>query len=390
MATVSKRGNSYRIRVSLGYDNQGKQVVETKTYRPEPHMSQKQIEKEVKRQSVLFEEECKKNIEKSNKTKDTLAVLDIENLTFAEYHKIWFKNYVELKLKKQTICNYHNASLRVLAAFGDMPLSAITPTHCQKLVSNLHEAGLSVSTIKRHILVLSGVLGYAVKKRLLDYNVASTVDFPKQPRKTKNIYTIEEVKEFLEALNRESEKNMIFIAFFTLAIYTGARRGELLGLTWKDIDFEKHLVSISKAYYYSSYHKENYIDTTKTVSSERTIKISEKCTFVLKKLYQWKKDNNIICDESSYLFSKPTGKIIDVRSPIRFLKTFCKKNGLRETTIHGFRHLAASIMIAEGVDVVSVQSVLGHSSPNTTLNIYSHAFKDAKEKVSVAIISALE
>ena len=105
MATITKRGNTYRIRTSCGYTVDGKQVVKSMTYKPREGMSEKQIEKEVRRQAVLFEESCKKG----------QAVTAAKFETFA---REWFRDCAELKLKRLTLCNYHRMEKRVYAALG--------------------------------------------------------------------------------------------------------------------------------------------------------------------------------------------------------------------------------------------------------------------------------
>lgn len=105
MATITKRGNTYRIRTSCGYSVDGKQVVKSMTYRPREGMSERQIEKEVNKQAVLFEESCKKG--------QTVTAAKFE--TFA---REWFKDYAELKLKRLTLCAYHNMEKRTYAALG--------------------------------------------------------------------------------------------------------------------------------------------------------------------------------------------------------------------------------------------------------------------------------
>ena len=102
MATIRKRGNTYQIRVSCGYDILGNQVIQNKTWTPDKDMTPKQIEKELNRQAILFEEAC-------NSGYQNTAV------KFQDFAQEWFKVYAETKLKTQTIRNYHNCEKKVYA-----------------------------------------------------------------------------------------------------------------------------------------------------------------------------------------------------------------------------------------------------------------------------------
>jgi len=374
MATITKRGDTYRIRASFGYNLQGKQIIRSMTYKPKPGMTQKQIEKELQRQAVLFEESSKEDAVRASSIK------------LEEFMRQWFNDYADLKLKKITICSYHNMEGRIYSNLGHLHIDQLEPMDIQRFVSKMVDENLSADTIKNHIRLVSNVLNYGIKKRVLKYNPCTTVDYPRAIKRVKTIYTVEEAKQFLELLHQEDEKKMPYIAFFTLLAYTGARKCEILALHWQDIDFDKSTLSINKGYSYSAYHKESYIDTTKTLSSVRVIKLSTVPIEMLKKLQIWQ--SYLI--ESERLFVDIKNKPMSPWSPNRFLKRFCHRHGLKEVTPHSFRHFAASSMINNCVDVVSVQVVLGHSQPSTTLNLYSQAFKNANSKAANAIATALE
>ena len=100
MATIQKRNNTYRIRVSSGYDIHGKQIMHTRTWKPEPHMTERQIKKELERQAVLFEEEC-------------ASGLAAKPIKFEELMNSWFKECAELRLKPNTITGYHSMEPRI-------------------------------------------------------------------------------------------------------------------------------------------------------------------------------------------------------------------------------------------------------------------------------------
>ena len=124
MATVRKRGKSYQIRVSCGYDSLGNQVVQTKSWTPEKGMTAKQIEKELNRQMVLFEEECTKGYQSTA-------------VKFQDFAEEWFRQYAEVKLKAQTVHSYRNCEKKVYKALGHLRMDKITPRTIQKFIAKL-------------------------------------------------------------------------------------------------------------------------------------------------------------------------------------------------------------------------------------------------------------
>ena len=167
----------------------------------------------------------------------------------------------------------------------------------------------------------------------------------------------------------------------------------MLGLEWKDIDFDNNVVSINRAYYYSPYYKECFTDTPKTETSRRSLKMPDHVMNILKDYQEWKNGQKEICGgswvDTDRLFTSWNGEPMNPSTPDYFLRRLCKRRGLRVVTIHSFRHFNASVLINSGVDVVTVQTALGHSTPATTLNIYSHNFSNAQTRAMEAIANAI-
>ena len=283
MATIRKRGNSYQIRVSCGYDTNGNQVEQSMTWKPEPGMTEKQIEKELNRQAVLFEEACLNG-------HITAAI------KFQDFSEQWFREYAEIKLKPQTIRSYHFLEKRVYTAIGYMRMDKITTRTIQKFISQLAEekkynskskviGKLSPKTIKNYIAFISAVFNYAVKMQMLSINPCKNVTLPPANPKEREVYTIEEVQHMLELFKNESDANLKYVIFFTLAAFTGLRRGELLGLEWKDFDWDNNLMTVVRT---SEWTKERgiYTDTPKTKSSRRILKLPDELMQELKEYKQ--------------------------------------------------------------------------------------------------------
>ncbi|MCL2638493.1 MAG: site-specific integrase [Oscillospiraceae bacterium] len=265
MATTQKIGNSYKISVSHGYNMHGKQVRQTKTWKPPENMTAKQIERELNRQAVLFEEECKSG--------KTTAVIKFES-----FARRWFEEVAELKLKRRTIVNYRGLETRVYKAIGHLRMDRITPREIQRFISDLcngerldnRTRKLSPKTVKNHVSFISTVFSYAMKMQIVKDNPCRMAELPRAEEVEREVYTIEEAQKFLDCLQKQPIEEFQHIAFFTLAIFTGLRRGELLGLEWKDIDFNRGIISVKRT---SNYTNADgiYTDTPKNRRSRRSL-----------------------------------------------------------------------------------------------------------------------
>ena len=384
MATIKKRSDSYLIRVSCGYDIKGRQIVRSMTWKPEKTMKRGQIEKELNRQAVMFEEKCSKGYQNSS----------VKFETFAEQ---WFEEYAKPNLRNTTYERLLTLRKRVYAAIGHLKMDKITPRHIQMFVNSMSEKGANVrngnplapKTIRHNLELVSDVFSYAVKIGIAKENPCSKVTLPKNNQPEKKIYTANDICRLLSLLNNEPLK---YRAFFNLMVCSGFRRGEMLGLEWKDVDFENNIISVRRTSNYTS-AKGTYTDTTKTKRSQRTLKLPQSVMDILKELRKEQRAQAEKCGdkwvESDRLFTKWNGEPMYNGQPYSWLQKFCKENELPFYGIHSFRHTFASLLVNQGVDIVTVSGALGHSSVSTTGNIYCHILEQAQAKVSSAVSEAL-
>ena len=385
MATIQKRNNSYSIRVSCGYDTRGKQIIRSMTWKPEEGMTPKQIEKELKRQTVLFEESCMKGFQ-------TKAI------KFEAFAEEWFNEYAKINLRNTTYERLLQLRGRIYPAIGHLRMDKITPRHIQAFVNSLSQEGanertgkpLAPKTIRHNLSFISNIFTYAAKMGVVSDNPCSKVTIPKNEVKEKQIYTPEEVEKFLTLLNDEPLK---YRTFFYLMIYSGFRRGEMLGLEWKDVDFENNVISVRRTSNYTA-KKGVYTDTTKTKKSQRTLKFPQ---FIMDMLKEYKAEQDAealrLGDrwvETDRLYVKWDGRPMQNGTPYFWLGEFCEKHDLPFYGLHSFRHLFCSLLVNQGVDIVTVSGAMGHSTVSTTSNIYCHTIQQAQAKVSEAITNALD
>ncbi len=384
MATIQQRGNSYLIRVSCGYDSKGKQIIQSMTWKPDEKMTPKQVEKELNRQAVMFEEACMHGFQS-------------KAIKFVELAEEWFEEYAKPNLRNTTYERLLQLRKRIYGAIGHLRMDKITPRQIQFFVNSLAKDGanertgkpLAPKTIRHNLSLISDVFSYAVRMGVVSDNPCTKVTIPKGEQKEKQIYTPAEVKRFLELLENEPLKYRVF---FNLLIYSGFRRGEMLGLEWKDVDFENNIISVRRTSNYTG-QRGIYTDTTKTKRSQRTLKFPQEIMDLLK-VFKTQQDAEAERIGSKWvytdrLFVKWNGEPMNNQTPYGWLNEFCKKNNLPFYGIHCFRHLFASLLVNQGVDIVTVSGALGHSAVSTTSNIYCHILQDAQAKVSEAVSNAL-
>ncbi len=348
-------------------------------------MTKKQIEKELNRQAVMFEESVNHGFKTSA-------------MKFQELAEEWFENYAKNALRSTTYERMLQLTHRVYPAIGHLRIDKITARHLQGFVNSLAKEGanektgkpLAPKTIRHNLSFISDVFSYAVRMGLVSDNPCRKVTIPKGEVKEKQIYSQEEMAHLLTAIHGEPLK---YKAFFFLIAYSGFRRSEMLGLEWKDIDFENNIISIKRTSNYTS-ERGIYTDTTKTKRSKRVLKISPYIMGILKELKNEQDEEALRLGdkwvETDRLYTKWNGLPMQNGTPYFWLGEFCEKHDLPFYGLHSFRHLFASLLVNQGVDIVTVSGALGHSTVSTTSNIYCHMLEEAQAKVSEAVSAALD
>ena len=233
----------------------------------------------------------------------------------------------------------------------------------------------------------------AVKWNLIPYNPAKRIDPPKTETKSREIYTVEQLYQFQEALEDEPLK---YRSLASLALTCGLRREELFGLQWKHIDLEKRTVEIEQACVYTK-ATGTIIKGTKNQKSTRLVTFPNAILPILKQYKAEQLSKRLSLGENwagaelpedDYVFTKWDGKLGFPYSMNKWLDRFVVAHNLQRITPHVFRHMAATYLITAGHDIRTVSGKLGHSQPSTTMNIYSHLM-EAAEKETANTMDAL-
>jgi len=386
MAHIVKRGKSYTVRVSCGYDINGKQIFKNKTFRPPEGLTAKQEKKALDEFVLDFERQAKLG-----------RVLD-GNIRFVEFCEKWFKDYGEKNLQLKTLQRYKEFAARCNQAIGNIKLEDIRPHHLNDFYSNLAEPGmnkrtggfLSPKTIQEHHRFISKVLNTAVQWQIIYENPATRATPPKVKQAEILYLDEEQAKMVITALEQEEQK---YKTALILAIYSGLRRGELCGLKWQDIDFEGRIISVKRTLQYLAsiglYEKE-----PKTKSSLRSMKLPSEIFHLLKEHRAWQDEqrtaHGTAWEDNDYILTQQDGKPMHPDTLTDFFSKLAKKLSLpKGISFHSLRHTSATLLIAGGMSPRTVASRLGHAQVSTTMNIYSHQLQSADAKAAEVLSDML-
>ena len=447
-----KRGTTYRFIVSCGFDAFGKRVMRKKTWKPPQGMTARQIQKAVQRAAIDFERSVEQGYVLDNRqtfAEYAAYVLDMKERTGAKTKTL--DRYRELMIRINS-CIGHikladlrpqhlNSFYKNLAEPGirigscsakakvDMVawlkknkvsrgklaekagISAATVGIAVKGESIKEEKALAIAkamgkkvdevfrveknmepladkTILEHHRLISTILAQAEKEMLVPYNAAAKATPPRINKKDPNYFQPETISTILEALESEPLKWRLITH---LLIVTGCRRGEIMGLKWEKVDFENSRVKIDRALV-SSKSKGVFEETTKT-SDIRHLSLPRETMDLLR---QHKREqlrlqlaNGDRWIHTGYVFTQDNGDHMSPDSITGWLKDFSARHDLPHINPHAFRHTVASVLLANGTDIVTVSKQLGHASIATTENFYSHIIEENKSKASGCIADVL-
>ncbi|MFI5830819.1 tyrosine-type recombinase/integrase [Streptomyces sp. NPDC051578] len=237
-------------------------------------------------------------------------------------------------------------------------------------VSECCQKQLSALTVTYVHSVLKSALEHAVREDELPRNVARNVKATThQPRRFRPL-TAAEARQFLDAARADR-----LHALYELALRTGLRRGELLGLHWEDLDLNSGTASIRRSLQRTRTGGLTHLPT-KTRASERSIALPTECIHFLKEHKQQQDMDRKAADsawqDSGLVFTTPTGRPLDPANLTRRFRSFLDRAGLRRIRFHDLRHSTATLLLEQGVDLVVIKELLGHAHIGVTAGVYAH------------------
>lgn len=308
------------------------------------------------------------------------------NTTFKEAAELWLESYKKTVKESsysrtKIIFNKH-----IYPKFGNIKLSKINTAYCQKVVNDWSEKGTS-KQYSLFINYMNKVFKYAINIGLTSDNPTLNLLIPKPQIKTEKklkLYTKEQLELFLNEVSQEQNpyfKNRDYTLFRLLA-FSGCRIGEILALTWDNINFKTNEMAIKKTVARSDKY---YIsETPKTKKSNRIIYLDEKTIKQLKfwKLEQRKYLFQLGFTKANFLFTNDENNFTINQAVAERYNIYRERAGLPYIGLHGFRHTHASMLYEAGADHKEVQERMGHANIKTTMDTYTHITNSKKEETT--------
>lgn len=418
MASVTKKGKGYLIRISNGKDANGKRIFINEVYYPKA-----KSETARKNEAQRYADDLERKIKDGE-------VYNLQALTLNQFFQKW-KTELAPHYLTQAIQEQYSDIIekRFIKSLGNINMTNISPLLLQGIVTKMDKTeGLKSASIHAYFTAFSSLMHQAYNMGIVKENPVMRVMLPKI-EKDSNIthtFTVAQSKAFLRALeeeyvfmNRAHERTIeetgntysvssysmtvristMWKAYFNLALFSGARRGEMVALTWEDIDFQNRIISITKSTAITK--SGQVIKDPKTKAGNRQIMLPLQ---VFEKLNAWKQEQRQYSEdigdlwkgetgisfEKNFIFTQANGKQIDLHTPTHKFReiltmyndSVSEPDKLPIIKLHDLRHCSASILIASGVDVAEVSRMLGHSKISITLDNYTHALQGRSERIS--------
>ena len=441
---VAKDGTlSYRITVCDGTDSNGRKVRHRKHFIPDKNMSEKQAFKAAQKEAFLFEQQFEQGYSVDNDPffRDYAGYVlqlklsaGLKRSTYDRYEELLSRinesiggmrlrtirpmhlNQMYDKLSKPGV---RGTGVKAVAIIDTVPLlnekslsrqqlakqAGISPAtvtefcnqrpimkqkaeqiaavlgmnYSQIFRTEKNMKPLSTKTVLEYHRLTHTILAQAEKEMLVPYNAADKSTPPKAAQSEVNYFQPEQVRDILTALESEPLKWRVITHILMI---TGGRRGEVVGLEWSKIDFERKRLCFDSALLYSK-EVGLYKGSTKT-GNRRYVPLPEETLTLLKELQVAQKEQRLLMGdrwhENDYVFKQDDGQPMHPDSITQWLDKFSRRHDLPHINPHAFRHTAASVMIVNGADIVTISKMLGHAKVSTTEDIYSHVIEDSKQQ----------
>lgn len=314
-----------------------------------------------------------------------------ERLLVSQFMEIWLET-AKHRLKASAYRRYRtNLRAHILPAFGRIPLAKLTAQHVQQLYTQKLNAGLSASTVLNVHTVLHSALREAMRQGLVQRNVADIVQKPRRRRAKQKTLDEADIRSFLSAIRGDRLE-----AMYIVALSTGMRVGELLGLSWSDVDLERGMLQVRQSLQESDGPKRYVLDEPKTSHSRRRIALSQRAVHALHEHRERQALEREICGpawDSAYdlVFPNLVGRPINpshVRG--RLFPRVLKRAGIPHIRFHDLRHTAATLLLKRAINPKIVSEMLGHANISITLDTYSHVLPDMQAPAASAMDQVLE
>jgi len=308
-----------------------------------------------------------------------------EKLTLDAYLERWFEDVVKPSVRPRTHKGYHDlARLHLLPVLGQVKLPMLQPGHLQNVYQGMQNRGLSAHTVHRVHSVIRSALNQAVEWNLVPRNVALAAHPPTPRREEMKTLTVAQMRILLHDV-----KGTRWEPLLSLALTTGMRQGEILGLRWSELDFDAGTVRVTR-----QLDRSKQLAEPKSKAARRQMHLPAPVLVVLREHKRRQNEERLVLGEEyqsqDLVFCTQLGHPLGHRNVQRDFKLRLAKSGLPEIRFHDLRHTSASLMLLQGVHPKVVQERLGHSQISLTLDTYSHVMtgmdREAADKLTALLL----
>lgn len=300
------------------------------------------------------------------------TLIDTSRATMADFLNQWLES-ARLTCKPSTVHGYDLVvRCHLVPTIGTVKLQKLGPTHLLKLYQQKLQQGLSPRRVAIIHAVIHRALAEAVRWRLVPRNVADDVKPPRQEHDEPQVWTVEQVRRFM-GVSQESDSRYAPALVVTLAL--GLRVGELLGLRWDSVDWERGQVTVDRALVWVGGRA--VWGSPKSKAGKRVLPLPEPAKQALMRLRHQQAQDRLRAgpdwkDTESRIVTSGTGGVPILNRFKDTLTRLCEQAEIPRLTVHQLRHQSASLLFAAGADVKQVQQYLGHSRASVTLDVYAH------------------
>ena len=310
---------------------------------------------------------------------------------FGDYLRTWMEDVCFNDKKESTKIRYRSCYDKYFKKYPiyHTPLKTLSALDIQKHYTLLLKEGASISTIKTIAKIIHPCIRYAYNQGKIPVDFSKSIILPTKPKTAeKQLNASKPNRRSSKALSEAEERKLLsavsgtrFENLILIALNTGMRRGELLALTWNDVDFKENTISVNKTY--NPKIKNEPVDTPKTHCSNRIIPIAPPIIPVLEEL-----KDTYTANKSKYgskytdlnlVFSRDNGLYLSTTTIDRDLKKYCENAKIDPVTLHDFRDTFASRLYEKTKDLKMIQTLLGHADYLTTADIYTHVSDKSKQ-----------
>jgi len=301
-------------------------------------------------------------------------------LTVKEYLESWLLSK-KASLKPATWTHYNKLARNyIIPALGNKKIRDLETNQIQSFYNQLVSNNVGAYTVRKIHTSLHSAMNHALKSNLINRNPASAAITPSEPNREMNFLDDDQVDQFLDAASGHRWE-----ALYQLAISTGMRQMEILGLKWKDIDWRSKIIKVERQLVRPDLGEARFMPT-KTKNGKRAIALGSKTISVMR---NHQKSQMLDAEKAGsswkkfgLIFTTSKGTPIHPRNLLRNFKTLLRDAGLSEIRFHDLRHTAASLMLNHGIPVIVVSRRLGHARPSITLDVYGHLMPTMQDEAA--------